>query len=178
MYRPIKEDEYAPYYLPYVTRVAEGDFIDILTKQAEQTKEKLSSLTDTQARYRYAPDKWSIKEVLGHIADTERVMAYRLLSVARGETRDLPGFDENDFIKHAAFNEQTLEDLIKNYEAVRQSTIHLIKSLSEEAYVRRGSANNYSVTVRALIAIIAGHELHHLSIIEERYMRSDAYPHE
>lgn len=172
----IKEDEYAPYYLPYVSRVAEGDFIEILTKQAEQTKERLSSLSDTQACFRYAPNKWSIKEVLGHIADTERVMAYRLLSVARGETRDLPGFDENDFIAHAAFNEQTLEELIENYEAVRKSTIHLIKSLSIEAFLRRGSANNYSVTVRALIAIIAGHEIHHLAIIEERYFGSEDYP--
>lgn len=176
MHTQIKEDEYAPYYLPYVSRVAEGDFIEILTKQAKQTKERLSSLSDTQACFRYAPNKWSIKEVLGHIADTERVMAYRLLSVARGETRDLPGFDENDFITHASFNEQTLEELIENYEAVRKSTIHLINSLSTEAYLRRGSANNYSVTVRALIAIIAGHELHHLAIIEKRYFGSESFP--
>lgn len=168
--------EFAPYYLPYVNLVPEGDLLHILKEQMEETIHLLQNISETQGQFRYAPDKWSIKEVIGHMADTERVMGYRLLCIARGDTVSLPGFNENDYVLHASFNKQSMEDLLENLNAVRQSTLHLIKNLDREAWLRRGIANNHEVTVRALATIMAGHELHHRQIIKERYLGSESYP--
>lgn len=176
MYKLLEEDEYAPNFSSYVNLVAEGDLINILSKQIEETINLLQGISDEQAYFRYAPEKWSLKEVIGHLADTERVMGYRILSIARSESIVLSGFDENEFVQNASFNKQSVKDLLQNLQVVRQSTIHLIKSLSTEDFIRRGLANNFEVTVRALIVIIAGHELHHCNIIRERYFGDEAYP--
>lgn len=176
MYNLLEKDEYAPYFSSYVKLVAEGNLTNILTKQLEETINLLQDISEEQAHFRYGPEKWSLKEVIGHMADTERVMGYRLLTIARSETTALPGFDENEFIQNASFNNQSVDELLQNLQAVRLSTIHLIKSLTTEDYIRRGVANNSETTVRALIVIIAGHELHHCNIIRERYFGDKAFP--
>jgi uncharacterized damage-inducible protein DinB len=162
--------EYADYYASYVKLVPQGDIIRILRDQMKETVALLSTLSEPQSEYRYAAGKWSIKEVIGHITDTERIMSYRLLSIARGEKASLPGYDENEYVAKADFDNQSLKDLMDHFACVRQSTIHLIKSLSDESLSRRGTANNSEVTARALITIMAGHELHHRKIIQERYL--------
>lgn len=163
--------EYADYYKTYVRLVPEGDILEILNKQMKDTVTMLSSLSPEQCEYRYAEGKWSVKEVMGHIIDTERIMSYRLLSIARGETQPLPGYDENRYVDTADFDKQSIIDLLDHFACVRQSTIHLVKSLSEEAMGRKGNANNSEVSARAIITIIAGHELHHRNIIQERYLK-------
>lgn len=176
MKKLLESSEYAPYYSTYVNLVPEGDILNILTRQMEDTSAHLLDLTEQQSRFSYGDGKWTIKEVIGHIADTERIMAYRLLSFARGETAELPGYDDNKYVKNAHFNVQSVQQLLQNLSMVRQSTIHLIKSLPSEAFMRRGKANGSGVTVRALMYIIAEHELHHRNIIKQRYMGSEAFP--
>ncbi|MFF2752995.1 DinB family protein [Psychrobacillus sp. NPDC058041] len=176
MYKLLEKNEYAPYYSTYVELVSDGDFIQTLVQQMEETIALLQDISDHQAHFRYAPEKWTLKEVIGHIADTERIMSFRLVSIARGETVALPGYNDNEYVQNASFNKQAVEDLLQNLYIVRQSTIHLIKSLSSEDLLRRGTANNSEVTVRALIVIIAGHELHHRNIIRDRYISSEDYP--
>jgi uncharacterized damage-inducible protein DinB len=164
--------EYADYYAAYVRLVPDGDIVQILNEQMKETVTLLCTLSVPQSEYRYEAGKWSVKEVIGHITDTERIMSYRLLSIARGETISLPGYDENKYVEMADFDNQSLKDLLDHFACVRQSTIHLIKSLSKEALSRKGTANNHDVTARALITIIAGHELHHRKIIQERYLQA------
>ena len=178
MRNQLNQNEYAPYYQPYVEMVADGDLITILSEQMKETIACLQDLSDTQAEYRYGEGKWSIKEVIGHMVDAERIMAYRLLSIARGENQNLPGFNEEEYVRRANFTKQSIADLLQDFSIVRQSTILLLKGLGEEAWLRRGLANNYEITVRALAVIIAGHELHHRSIIHERYKKSAFYPKE
>ncbi|MED3539509.1 DinB family protein [Bacillus toyonensis] len=163
-------NEYNPYYSTYINLIPNGDIIRILEQQMKETNLLLKDIPDSEGHFRYAPNKWSIKEVIGHIVDTERIMAYRLLSVARGETAELPGYNDDMYVLRAA------QDLLENLTVVRQSTVHLLKSLDKEAWLQRGIANNSEVTVLALANIIAGHELHHRQIIKERYLGSNAYP--
>ncbi|MEI4828123.1 DinB family protein [Bacillus sp. FJAT-53711] len=169
-------NEYNPYYATYINLLPDGDIIHILEQQMKETILLLTGISDDEGYFRYAPNKWSIKEVIGHIADTERIMGYRLLSIARGETAELPGYNDDMYVLRAAFDKQSMQDLLENLTVVRQSTVHLLKSLDKEAWLQRGIANNSEVTVRALANIIAGHELHHRQIIKERYLSSDAYP--
>lgn len=173
--RPEK-DEFASYYLPYVNSVPEGDIVSILTKQLEDTKLLLKDVSEEQGKFRYAHDKWSIKEVVGHMTDTERIMAYRLMSIARGETVSLPGFDESQYVANASFNDQSFEQLLEHFSAVRESTSVLMKSLNNEAWIRKGLANNTEVSVRGIAYIIAGHAIHHCQIIKERYLESQEFP--
>lgn len=168
--------EYNPFFATYIGLVSEGDIEQIISEQIKGTVELLKGLTVEQAHFRYAPDKWTIKEVIGHITDTERIMAYRLLSIARGEKVALPGFNEESYVLHSAFNQLSVEELLENLEAVRHSTTLLLKSLNEDAWQRTGNANGSEITVRALAYIIAGHELHHRNIIQERYMGAENYP--
>ncbi|QWU45642.1 DinB family protein [Bacillus sp. NP247] len=169
-------NEYNPYYSTYISLIPDGDIIHILEKQMKETNLLLKDISDSEGHFRYAPNKWSIKEVIGHIADTERIMVYRLLSIARGETAELPGYNDDMYVLRAAFDKQSMQDLLENLTVVRQSTIHLLKSLDKEAWLQWGIANNSEVTVLALTNIIAGHELHHCQLIKERYLGSKAYP--
>lgn len=172
--RPEK-DEFAPYYLPYVNSVPEGDIFSTLTKQLEDTVLLLKNVTEEQGKFRYAPGKWSIKEVIGHMTDTERIMAYRLMCIARGETVSLPGFDESQYVANSSFNDQSFEQLLEHFSAVRKSTLVLMKSLNDDAWLRKGLANNTGVTVRGIAYIIAGHAMHHCQIIKERYLESKEF---
>ncbi|WNQ13907.1 DinB family protein [Paenibacillus aurantius] len=162
------EEEYAGDFGYYIRLVPEGNIIDILLAQEKQMTELLASLTESQGAYRYAEGKWMLKEVVGHIADGERVMTYRLLRFARGDQTPLPGFDQELFI--SPFENWTMPQLAEDYRAVRQSTIALLRGLPEEAWSRKGTANNVSITARAIAYGIAGHELHHMGVIRNRYL--------
>jgi len=162
--------EYAPYFATYVDEVPAGDVLATLTRQVEDTCSLLSGLSDAEAAYRYAPGKWSIKEVIGHVADTERIMVYRALCFARGETAMLPGFDENAYVAGASFDTRSLDDLLAELRTVRAATVPLFASLNAQELERRGRANNRDYSVRAFPFIIAGHERHHVDILRERYL--------
>ncbi len=163
--------EYAPYYEKYLSQIESTDIFSTLDDQRRQMLLLLSGRTEADGDLRYAPDKWSLKEVLGHINDTERIMAYRALRIARGDATPLAGFEQDDYVRNGPFSDRSLADLIEDYIAVRRATITLFRNLDEAAFARRGVANKIDVTVRALAYIIAGHELHHRRIIEEKYLK-------
>lgn len=160
--------EYSPFYAGYVSSVPAGDLIAILERA--ESRALLGGLSDEAARKRYAPGKWSVKEVVGHIADTERVMAYRALRFGRGDPTPLAGFEQEDFVRGASWDDIPLAALLDDLELVRGATVSLLRGFSGTALARQGTASNSPVTVRALAAIIAGHERHHLRILRERYL--------
>lgn len=162
-------DEYAPSFGPYVDRVPAGDLIELLERQAVEMRRLLEGLTESQATYAYAPGKWTIKEVVGHLSDAERVFAYRALRFARGDATELAGFEEDAYVAAGAFGARPLADLLDEFAAARSATVKLLVGLPPEAWLRRGVANGYATSVRALACIIAGHELHHRAILVERY---------
>jgi len=170
MLKTPNQDEYQEYYEPYVKVIPQGDLLEILKSQLSEMKLLIQGLTDEQALYRYAPEKWSIKEVLGHVTDTERIMSYRLLRIGRGDSTDLAGFDDQLYVRNADFNRQSLSNLLQYFTATRQSTIALMPTLSDEAWLRRGTANQTEVSARALAYIIAGHERHHRQVIHDKYL--------
>ena len=163
--------EYSPYHDNYISLVKDNDALAALEDQRRQMVLLLSGRTEADGDLRYAPDKWSLKEVLGHINDTERIMSYRALRISRGDQTPIEGFEQDDYVRIAPFARRSLADLIEDYIAVRRATISLFRNLEEPAWTRRGVANKNEVTVRALAFIIAGHELHHRRIIEEKYLK-------
>ncbi|MFS0635240.1 DinB family protein [Mesobacillus foraminis] len=167
--------DYNSYYAPYVSMVPNGEIEAILIEQINETIQLLQPITETQALFRYGPDKWTIKEVIGHVTDTERIMGYRLLCIARGETVSLPGYDDNKYVRNAEFNHLSVQELLENLAGVRTSTIQLLRGLPEKAWNRKGNANDSEVTVRALAYIMAGHERHHRKILIERYLGNEKY---
>lgn len=164
------EDEYGGHFGKYIQLVPEGNIVDVIAGQEKETSGLLDSLSEEQGHLRYAEGKWSLKEVIGHITDTERVMSYRLLRIARGDATPLPGFDQDLFMNHSPFGSWSLAQLAEDYRAVRNATLMLLRGLSEEAWSRRGTASGVELTVRALAYIIAGHERHHLGIVREKYL--------
>ena len=167
--RPEK-NEYAPYYDKYVSLVPDGEVVETLERQIEDTLALLRGVGEERAGHRYAPGKWSIKEVVGHLIDTERIFAYRALAIARGEQKPLPGMDQNEYMAGANFDARTLADLLDEFERVRRSNVLMLRGLSDEAWSRRGVASDNEVTVRAIAYIIAGHEAHHVQILRTRYL--------
>lgn len=163
-------NEYAPYYEKYISLVSDGDILAILNQQIDETLALLRGLSAAQSDSRYAPDKWSIKEVVGHLIDTERIFAYRALRFARNDETPLAGFEQNDYVAHAAFSQCEMKDLADEFEHVRRASIHLFRHLDGKAWDRRGVASDNEVSVKALAWMIAGHELHHREIIRERYL--------
>lgn len=165
--------EYGAHAADDIARVDGDDAVDALARQAEEVKALLAGLADAHvAGLRYAPGKWTLKEVLGHMIDDERIFAYRALCIARGDARPLASFDENDYVAAANFEQRTLADLLHEYALVRAATIALFASLDEEACLRRGTVTDYTASVRGLAFHIAGHELHHLRTLKERYLAS------
>lgn len=162
--------EYLEYYGKYINRVPTGDIAALLRDQIGDTRALLSSVKPGDADKAYAPGKWTVKEVVGHMCDTERIMAYRATRIARADKTDLPGFDENEYVAAASFGERDLASLVEELTTVRNATISLFRGLPHEAWPRRGSANGSEVSVRALACIIAGHELHHRELLETRYL--------
>ena len=171
-----ESNEYAAFFAVYIDKVPAGDLLDLLEQQLEGTISLVRNLTETELSYRYAPDKWSIKQILGHMADTERILSYRLLRVARGDRTALPGFDEDAFVAGASFDSDSLEDLIVGYSVVRAATLSLLKALKPEAYLRIGIVNNHDISSRALAYVISGHELHHRKVLIERYLTPMSEP--
>lgn len=163
--------EYAPYYGKYLTLVQSNDILAALEDQRRETLLLLSGRTETDGDLRYAPEKWSVKEVLGHINDTERIMSYRALRISRGDATPIEGFEQDDYVRNGPFAQRPLSDLIEDFIAVRRATVSLFRNLDQAAWTRRGTANKNEVTVRALAYIIAGHEAHHRKILEEKYLR-------
>jgi len=169
MTRP-EPNEYAPYYHTYIRQVPEGDIIKILQKQLEETIHLLKDVSEEKALYRYAADKWSVKELIGHVIDAERVFAYRALNIARNDKSELPGMEQDDYVKFAKFDDLALTDLLEEFRHVRQSNIFLFKSFDEEMQMRKGIASGCEFTVRTFPYIIAGHEKHHQNTLKERYL--------
>lgn len=163
-------DEHAPYYSRYISRVADGDVLDLLERQGREAAALLRALPEERGVFRYAPDKWSVKEVVGHVADSERIFAYRALRIGRADRTPMPGFEQDDYVRAAGFDARPLRELTDELAAVRGATIALFRGLEGEALARRGTANGQEVTPRALLYIIVGHERHHLDILRERYL--------
>lgn len=161
--------EYAPYYDRYISMVEGDDILATLDQQRRQTMLLLSGRNDVDGDFRYAPEKWSAKEVIGHVCDTERIFAYRALRISRADATPLAGFEQDDYVRNGPFASRPLEDLVEDFIAVRRASLSLFRNLDEAAWLRRGEANKNEVTVRALAYIIAGHELHHRRILEEKY---------
>lgn len=165
-----EETEYAPYYGRYISQVPEGDIREILERQRAGALAFLGGIPEARADARYAPDKWSIKEVVGHVSDCERVFAYRILCIGRGDQTPLPGFEQDDYARRGNFGRRTLRDLAAEFDTVRRASLSLLGGLDEESWARRGVANQKEVTVRALAYILAGHEAHHLQVIRAKYL--------
>jgi len=163
--------EYAPYYDRYISLVQGNDILAALDEQRRQMLLLLSGRTEEEGNFRYASDKWSLKEVVGHLNDSERVFAYRALRIARNDSTPMEGFEQDDYVKFGPFGRRSLEDLIEDYIGVRRATLTLFRNLDDEAWTRRGVANKNEVTVRALAYTIAGHELHHRRILQEKYLK-------
>ncbi len=161
--------DYAPYYHPYVATLPPGDIIALLREQGEQTAALLDGFGEARADHRYAPGKWSVKEVAGHLADTERLFAFRALWFARGDRQPQPGMDENAWVAHGGFAGRTLASLIDELRDARRASLSLFRNLDARALARRGVANGREVTVAALPFLIAGHERHHARVLRERY---------
>jgi len=164
--------EYAPYYERYISLITGSDILGTLDGQRRQMLLLLSGRDQSDGDIRYAADKWSVKEVLGHVCDTERIFAYRALRISRGDRTPIEGFEQDDYVKNGPFARAPLAEIIEDYIAVRRATLTLLRNLEEAAWTRRGVANKNEVTVRALAYIMAGHELHHRRILEEKYFGS------
>ena len=160
--------EYAEFYKSYIARVPEGPVIDFLARQPGNYRRLLTGISDEQAGAPMATGKWSIKQMLGHVCDAERVMSYRAMRFARGDQKELPGFEEDDYVREAGSNKRSLDDLLQEFEAVRKSTLALFRALPPGSEMRGGVANRNPVTVRALAYIAAGHAQHHYERMKEQ----------
>ncbi|MCD7036408.1 DinB family protein [Metabacillus sp. GX 13764] len=170
----LSEKDYPEIYNNYVRLVPNGDIKEVLLKQREETVSLLSSISKETAGSAYAEEKWTVKEVIGHITDTERIMSERLLRFSRGDSTPLPGYNDEQYVREAEFNRFSMAELLESFSAVRGSTLALLKMLPGSAWEKEGTANNGRFTVRGLAAVIAGHELHHKRILKERYLASDS----
>ncbi len=164
-------EEYSSYHERYISLVQSSDILTTLDEQRRQMLLLLSGRTEEEGNFRYAPDKWSLKEVLGHVSDTERIFAYRALRIARNDPTPIEGFEQDDYVRHSPFARRLLESLIEDYIAVRRATLSLFRNLDEAAWTRRGTASKNVISVRALAYLVAGHELHHRRIVEEKYLK-------
>lgn len=163
--------EFAPYAQADIDRVPGDDAVVALASQLEVVSDLFERLPENGIEgLTYAPGKWTVKEVLGHLADDERIFAYRALCIAREDDRPLAGFDENAYLETAGFESRRLGDLIAEYRAVRRASIALFSGLSQRAWLRRGEVAGYRASVRGLAFHIAGHELHHVRVLKERYL--------
>ena len=162
-------DEHHPYYAKYIGLVPGDDAWPVLASQLEDSLASLAPLDEARALHRYAPGKWSVKEVVGHLTDCERVLAYRALRFARADRTPLPGFDENAYVPAGRFDRLPLAGLLDDWRAVRSASISLFRALDGESLGRAGLANDSPITPRALAWILCGHELHHRGLLRERY---------
>jgi hypothetical protein len=165
-----KENEYIPYYQPYIDLVKGNEILPVLESQVDEFISLIKTIPEERKTYSYAEGKWTIAELLGHIIDTERIMTFRALWFARSDPNPLPGFEQDDFVKYAGSNERTLSGLMDEWVLLRKSNNLLFKSFDNNALHMRGTANYNQVTVLALLYIIAGHFTHHLNILKDKYL--------
>jgi len=164
------EGEYAPHAIMYIGLIPDdGAVLKHMKANAKATKERILEMSPGALTARYAEGKWTVKEIVAHLSDDERIYAYRALRFARNDRTELPGFEEKDYARYSGANDRSIQDLLKEFAAVRQATISLFEGLPEESFLRRGIANGSPMSVRAAAYHIAGHELHHRNIIETRY---------
>lgn len=166
---PPLSDEYAPFYAGYVAKVPELNVLDALESNLDELA-LLGSVPDEQAGHRYAPGKWSVREVAGHLIDAERVFAYRALRFSRNDATNLHGFDENEFVAASDYDHCRLEDLLAEFSFARQANLWMFRGMTSEMLEFRGTANNHPMSVRALACVMAGHLRHHLGVLKERYL--------
>lgn len=162
-------DEAAPFYHGYLAKVPDENVGAHLVEQLHELEQLFDTVTDDAALHRYAPGKWSIKEILGHLTDTERIFGYRLLRISRGDPTALSGFDEKAYVPAGRFDDRPLPALLAEFRAVRLSTVALVQGVPEAAWAQRGQANGTSITARALAYILVGHMAHHMGVLRERY---------
>jgi hypothetical protein len=168
---PPTPGEYAEFYAGYVQRaIARRDVLAALPKQIDEIKSALGQLTDEQALFRDAPKEWTIKEVMGHLNDVERVFSYRLLRVSRNDPTPLPGFEQDDFVREAGFDTHPLRDLIQEFEHLRRANILAIHNMSDDSTLRMGTASGAPISARALIHMLVGHVDHHMASLQEKYL--------
>jgi hypothetical protein len=163
-----QSSEYSPSVETYIRRVPEGDIVALLERQIEDTLALVRPLSERDAAARRKPAEWNIKEVIGHLCDAERLLSCRALRFARGDAQPIPGWEQDDYVREANFTGRTIKDLCDELEHLRRANVALFRSFSPEAFTRRGVANGKEVSVRALLYVIAGHELHHLEQIRQR----------
>jgi uncharacterized damage-inducible protein DinB len=164
-----ESSEYAPFYHGYVATVPEGDVVALLRQNGGELRDALAAIPEDRGGFRYADGKWSIREVVGHMIDAERIFTYRALRIARGDTTPLAAFDENEYVKTAGSEARTLSNLVRELGAVREASVQLFESLPDDAWGRSGVASGKHISLRALAYITAGHAMHHLKILRERY---------
>jgi hypothetical protein len=170
MKRP-ENTEYSEWYAGYVGSVGETDIVSVLEKQIDEIKDTFAEISEEKGLYRYAEGKWTIKEVLGHLIDGERIFAYRTFRISRRDETPLAGFDQDPYIENSNSNERTISDLVEELVLLRQANMFVFRNLKETDWDIFGTASNAKVSVRALAYIIAGHIRHHLKILQERYLQ-------
>ena len=164
-------EEFAPYYGGYIQyTLARGDAFTALSIQNDEIHAALGKLTDSQALFRDAPREWTIKEVMGHINDVERIFSYRMLCISRNDQTPLPGFEQEEYVRESTFNKYPIKDLIDEFELLRRANILTIRNLSDEAILRCGTASGFPFSVRALIYVLVGHVDHHMASLHEKYL--------
>lgn len=166
----LNDSEYAPFYANYIKNLGEVELIDILKISSEEFVNFIQNISEEKLNFRYAKGKWTIKEIIQHIIDTERILSYRALRFSRNDATELPGFDENWYVTYSNGNKRSIHNLLEEFVNLRKATISLFNSFTDEMFTYTGFANNYDMTVRALGFIIAGHQQHHLKVIKERYL--------
>ena len=166
-----KPDEHLAYYSTYIDRVPDGDIVDTLSRQTPETIAFLKAIPESKVDYQYAPGKWTIRQIVGHLADGERVFQYRAFRFSRTDATPVPGFDENLYVDNAPFTKVSMEKLIAEFEYLRRASIYMLSNLDAEAMGRVGVANGNPITVRALAFIMAGHETHHVQVMKDRYLK-------
>jgi len=162
-------DEYAPFHATYISSVGDHDPVALIRGQVSRLQDALTGVNEERALHRYAPDKWSIKEVLGHLDDCERIFACRFLRIVRGDETPLPGFDQNPYVEAGGFDRRPIRDLLDDVRVTRQATLRLIDSTPVEAWTRRTVVAGAPVSARAMLYVIAGHAEHHLILLRDRY---------
>lgn len=170
MNRP-NENEYPVYYSNYINLVEDDNIISVLENQIDFVKEFFINISEEKSNFRYAEGKWTIKEVFGHVIDTERIFAYRALRISRNDKTPLPGYDQDLFVQNSNFKNVSLQNLVDEFISVRKSNLMMFKNFSSEMWLNIGTANENLISVRAIAFILAGHLLHHLKIIEQKYLK-------
>ena len=163
-------EEYASFYADYIQRAQAKDVLSLLPQQIEDIKSALGYLSDEKARFRFGPQEWSIKEVIGHLNDGERVFSYRLLRISRNDTTPLSGFEQVDYVREAGFDNYPLSDLIGEFESLRRANILAIKNMPDKSMLYRGTASGATVSARALVYMMAGHVEHHMESLHQKYL--------